>query len=274
MSDMSSGWLGFLGRLHPSLVHLPIGFVVFLAALEVAAVWPRFKEAAAARGLLLFLSLVSMAVTAVCGWILSANGEYSAAILPCHQWPGTGLVLAVGVLWILFIRGRVKAYRIGLGLTLVLLVFTGHYGGILVRGENYLIPSRPNTANQPPVSRPANLPAPTDPKTTAFDSRVLPVFNDYCVQCHGPDKAKGRLRLDSAKNLFQGGQAGPVIQPGSAEQSLLIKRLLLPPDDDEHMPPAGKKQLSEREIALLKWWINVGAPTDKTVNELKMPEVK
>jgi hypothetical protein len=80
--------------------------------------------------------------------------------------------------------------------------------------------------------------------------------------------------LDTADHLLKGGEAGPVVQPGSAVESLMIKRLRLPQEEDEHMPPSGKKQPTAREIALLEWWINVGAPVDKTINELKIPETK
>jgi hypothetical protein len=54
----------------------------------------------------------------------------------------------------------------------------------------------------------------------------------------------------------------------------MIKRLLLPEDSDEHMPPSGKNQPTAGEIALVKWWINVGAPTDKTIEDLRMPEAE
>ena len=65
-----------------------------------------------------------------------------------------------------------------------------------------------------------------------------------------------------------------MIERGDAAKSLMIKRLHLPEEEDEHMPPSGKKQPSAAQIALLEWWINVGAPVNKTVEQLKMPEVQ
>jgi hypothetical protein len=78
--------------------------------------------------------------------------------------------------------------------------------------------------------------------------------------------------LDTSEYLFKGAESGPVIQPGSGTQSELIKRLRLPLDNDDHMPPDGKKQPGAQKIAVLEWWINVGAPVDKTINDLKLPD--
>lgn len=275
MSDISSSWLGFFGRLHPILLHLPIGFITFLAVIEVAACGTRFKEAAAARRLLLLLSTISVMVAAGCGWILAWSGEYAGETLFWHKWLGTALVPMAIILQAVRQRGSISAYRIWLGLTMILLAVAGHFGGILVRGENYLFPkARSYVAGD--VKLPDNIGAtPVKSERTAFVSIVQPVFNEYCVACHGAEKAKAKLRLDTAEHLFKGGESGPVIHPGgSAIQSLLIKRLRLPADEDEHMPPSGKKQPGAHEIALLEWWINVGAPLDKTVSELKMPEAK
>ncbi len=52
----------------------------------------------------------------------------------------------------------------------------------------------------------------------------------------------------------------------------MIKRCLLPETDDDHMPPKGKPQLSESQIALLSWWIEQGASADKKVSDLKISE--
>ena len=274
MSEIPSGWIGFLGRLHPSLVHLPIGFITFLAVIEVAACWPRFKEAAAAKRLLLLLSIISVMVAAGCGWILSFSGGYAAEMLTWHKWLGTTLFPLVVLLWVLRGHNSVRAYRVCLGLTVGLVVFTGHFGGILVRGENYLIPKPRKALAQPSDASPDTPVTRGNSDPTAFALLIQPVFNEYCIACHGAEKSKAKLRLDTAGDLFKGSESGPVVRPGLPEQSPLLRRLHLPLDDDDHMPPKGKKQPSPREIALLEWWINVGAPVDKTVNQLKLPEVK
>jgi uncharacterized membrane protein len=274
MSDILSGGLGILGRLHPLLLHLPIGFITFLAVIEVAARWPRFKEAVAAKRLLLLLSVISVAVSTGCGWLLSWNGGYEEDALAWHKWLGTALVPMVVVLQVLPGRGAVMAYRIWLGLTLIVLAATGHFGSTLVRGADYLFPKNRVLAGEGDEVLPGGTDAGGKAGPTAFTLLVQPILTKYCIGCHGAGKPKGKLRLDTAENLLKGGESGPVVQPGSAAHSLLIKRLSLLPEADEHMPPAGKKQPGAREIALLELWINAGAPTLKAMGELQRLETK
>jgi uncharacterized membrane protein len=274
MSEVSFDWLGFVGRLHPMLLHLPIGFITLLGVIEAAAYWTRFEKAAGAKRLLLILSVISVAITAGCGWILSWSDGYAEEALAWHKWLGTALVPMVVALLVLLERGAVRAYRIWLGLTMVLLVATGHYGNTLVRGADYLFPKSRISAGRADEVLPGKAIVDRKPEPTAFTLLVQPVFKEYCIGCHGAEKSKGKLRLDTAENLLKGGESGPVIQRGSAAQSLLIKRLRLPREEDEHMPPAGKKQPGAREIALLELWINAGAPVHLTINEPKMLETK
>lgn len=92
---------------------------------------------------------------------------------------------------------------------------------------------------------------------TFFETRIRPVLFEACVQCHGPDVASGELRLDSREAMLKGGEHGPAIVPGDAEQSLLI--LALKHDDDQpvQMPP--EEPLKTAAIADLTTWIAAGA---------------
>jgi hypothetical protein len=75
--------------------------------------------------------------------------------------------------------------------------------------------------------------------------------------------------------LLKGGKDGPALVAGKAVDSPMIYRLLLPPDDEDRMPPQGNPQPTLAEIAALQWWIDCGAPGDKTVGDLKPgPEVQ
>jgi cytochrome c553 len=88
-----------------------------------------------------------------------------------------------------------------------------------------------------------------------FEKKVRPLFLARCVKCHGPEKPKGGLRIDSAAGLAQGGQSGPVISPGKPEDSLLIQAIRQ--TGDLKMPPNSK--LKEQEIADLAAWVKAGA---------------
>ena len=151
-----------------------------------------------------------------------------------------------------------------------------HFGGSLTHGSDYLVRYAPQPLRALlGYKQPSTAIAAAKPKDFAdlqvFAGAVQPVLEQNCVTCHGPDKSKGGLRLDSLQALLHGSKDGAVIVPGKAADSSLLKRLLLPPEEEDHMPPAGKPQPSTDDIALLQWWVEAGAPADKKVRELKPP---
>lgn len=98
---------------------------------------------------------------------------------------------------------------------------------------------------------------------------ALRVLRDECFGCHKAGKAKGGLLLTNREKMLAGGDSGVVVTPGKATESLLYQTLQ--PDADDHMPP--KKQLSEKDIASVKDWIDAGAVWDATVFD-EPPQVK
>ena len=97
-----------------------------------------------------------------------------------------------------------------------------------------------------------------DDPTTAFERDVRPLLEERCLECHGPEKQKGGLRLDQKVVVFTGGDSEqPAVVPGKSGESQLIKRLLTT-DPDEAMPPKGKRFTPE-QIAVVRRWIDAGA---------------
>jgi mono/diheme cytochrome c family protein len=93
-----------------------------------------------------------------------------------------------------------------------------------------------------------------------FANEIQPVLERSCIECHGPKKIKGRLRLDTREAALAGGRSGrPAIKPGQPEASELLRRVRLPRDDDEAMPSSDDPGLSAAEIAALEKWIADGA---------------
>ena len=266
----------FIGRLHPLLVHLPIGMLAALAALEIAARFPRFKNAAASAGFILAFAAPLAVVTAACGWLLSLGGGYDENLLAWHKWLGTGTAVMAVVAAILFQRGKFTAYRASLFVAVGLLMVAGHLGGSLTHGSDYLTRYAPDPLKKLLGIAPAKKTAPALSadelrRLPVFAGVIEPIFQDKCVGCHGAQKSKGNLRLDSFAAMLRGGKNDVAIQPGDAGQSPLVQRALLPAGDDDHMPPAGKPQLTAAEISLLKWWIDAGAPETNTVGQLQPP---
>ncbi|HEU5117072.1 MAG TPA: DUF1549 domain-containing protein, partial [Isosphaeraceae bacterium] len=108
-----------------------------------------------------------------------------------------------------------------------------------------------------------------------FEKKVRPVLVERCYRCHSAEaeakgKLKGGLRVDSKDAIRQGGDTGPSIEPGNAEESLLIQALRY--DDVIRMPPEGK--LDEDVIADLSKWVERGAPDPREETASAPPKTK
>jgi hypothetical protein len=99
------------------------------------------------------------------------------------------------------------------------------------------------------------------PQAEFFEKKVRPVLAEKCYQCHGPEKQKAGLRLDSAASVRKGGESGPPVIPGAADKSLLVKAVRQA-DAELKMPPTGK--LPDAAIDDIVAWIKMGAPYPET----------
>jgi hypothetical protein len=88
-----------------------------------------------------------------------------------------------------------------------------------------------------------------------FESHVRPVLLTRCVGCHGPDKQKADLRVDSLAALLTGGESGAALVPGDVEASNLVAAIR---HDGWEMPPDGR--LPDEQIAAIERWVAMGAP--------------
>jgi len=254
----------FIGRLHPVLVHLPIGIILLALFLEVLSVRPGYTGMKSAADLALGLGVLFAALSCCTGYVLSLSGDYDSSLVNVHQWLAISLTVLSGLLFVL-IRGR-PMDRVSGGLafvTLLLLFLTGHWGGSLTHGPGYLTGGLTAESTIPTLRPVARI-----QDAIAYTSLVEPVLHDNCYGCHSARKIKGGLRLDGPDFMMKGGKDGPVIVSGHAATSLLIRRILLPLEDDHHMAPKEKTQLTAAEIKLLQWWIGSGASFDKPVSRL------
>lgn len=116
-------------------------------------------------------------------------------------------------------------------------------------------------ADRKPVDT-SKIPLPV-PRKVDFVKEVYPIFKESCISCHGPEKQKGKYRMDSKESAFKDTDYGPTIVPGkSAESSLihmccnLIDEMMMPPPSDK---PGKSEPLSGEQIGILRAWIDQGA---------------
>ncbi|MBK8000843.1 MAG: DUF1549 domain-containing protein [Verrucomicrobia bacterium] len=104
-----------------------------------------------------------------------------------------------------------------------------------------------------------------------FTDKVWPLLESRCVSCHGPDKVKGSLRLDSRDAILKAGESGErAVVPGKPADSLLLHAVMHSKKDLE-MPP--KEKLTTNDVAVLERWIRDGAPWPKVTALAATPKL-
>ncbi len=100
----------------------------------------------------------------------------------------------------------------------------------------------------------ASLHAAVPPPADLYEARLKPLFAARCTGCHGETRRQAGLDLRARAGMLTGGDSGPALTPGSAEKSLLFRKVA-----DHEMPPKQGDKLSQAEITLVKAWIDAGA---------------
>lgn len=263
----------FLGRLHPLIVHLPIGFLLLTLGFHWLVWRGKYGAYRQLLPVLWLISCLSAVLACVAGWLLSFSGGYSQEALDRHMYLGLGLTLACALLYLLVQKGAAAKVQIGgLALVALLLMGTGHWGGNLTHGEDYLTQPLYALVGKAPAKQ-VRQPIANLDQALVYRDLVEPILEAKCYQCHNDQKQKGDLRLDEAALLQKGGEHGPVLVAGNLGESELYKRLLLPEENKKRMPPKGKPQLTVAEVQLIAWWIHQGqADFKKKVADLPKDE--
>ncbi|GAB2787154.1 ribonuclease inhibitor [Rhabdobacter roseus] len=280
-----SDWAIFFGRFHPVLVHLPIGFLLLAALLEMGRRSGKIAVSDSTIAFVLLWSALGATLACVAGYLLSLGGGYEEQLLNDHKWQGIWVAILAWVAWLVKSERFADKVPFGplfyvpaLGIATLLTMLAGHKGGSLTHGDGYLTQYTPEPfrglAGLPPRAEEITelKPIANVEQALVYQDIVQPILNVRCVQCHNASKQKGGLRMDGLDKLMKGGENGAVFVVGKGAESELVKRCLLPLEDDKHMPPKGKTQLTNAQIDLLSWWIDQGAPADKKVAELQVNE--
>jgi len=263
--------LEFFGRFHPVFVHLPIGILLLACICIILSFWTKFTSLKPALPIMLLLGMLSAVVSCLTGYFLANGGDYDGKLVSNHQWMGISVAVLSLILLIIYqkVKSNVVLGCIS-GVLIVLISITGHLGGSLTHGADYLTAPLKSDGKKGGAAIP---PITNVQEAFVYQNAVQPLLKSRCYSCHGSEKQKGKLRLDEEAFILKGGEDGHTLVKGKADESELIKRLLLPLTDEDHMAPKEKPQLTPNEITLLKWWIDNGADFKKKFKELPQPEI-
>ncbi|WP_289042355.1 c-type cytochrome domain-containing protein [uncultured Zobellia sp.] len=263
-----------LGRLHPLVVHLPIGFILMGLLLQ----WydRKKKDNTATISIIFLWAGITATLACITGYLQYLGEGYAFDTVKWHLWSGIATALLSFLMYAKLKEIQVfdflsKLPAVGWGISLFILIsFTGHQGGNITHGETYLIEPLPNSIKsalgyETFEEKEISLNETNWQDALLYEDVVKPILKNKCVSCHNPKKAKGELLLHSKEGILNGGESGAIIEASKALESELFTRLILPMDNDDHMPPEGKTQPSKEEIELVRAWIDADAPFDKTI---------
>ena len=242
----------YLGNFHPVVLHLPIGAFLFTLLLFAYQKFTNIKLTIPIRLGLIF-SFTSAIVSSILGYILQFYGEYDNSLVNFHMWLAVLTTLLIGLIYFLHKKNEDNKYIAHSFVSAVIfMTVTGHYGGSITHGKDYL--------KLPEINQTVRF--------VSYDS--IHVYNDVvssiidskCVKCHNMSKSKGGLMLTSEGEMIKGGENGKIFLSNNSSDSKLYTYLNLPLNDKMHMPPDGNSQLTENEKNIIKMWIDSGAQFD------------
>ena len=242
------------------MVHLPIGFIFLIVIFEFYAGFLKQEMNKKLVTMGWFFCFLSSLFTAITGYLVSSRGHYIEENLAFHKILGFVLVGITFFSWVIrisfpfrFDLNFRKKSILNSGL-IVLLLVTGHLGGNLTHGKEYLtefLPEKKKTV--PGLSVHAPLKKSLD-SVRIYQDLVHPIFEAKCVSCHNTDLNRGGLNMTSLVALKKGGSSGNLLNQKKPRKSLLFKRITLPTHEIKFMPPDGEP-ISFDEKNLILWWI-------------------
>ena len=242
----------YLGNFHPVVLHLPIGAFLFTLLLFAYQKFTKIKLTIPIRLGLIF-SFISAIVSSILGFILQFYGEYDNSLVNFHMWLAVITTLLIGLIYFLHKKNEDNKYIAHSFVSAVIfMTVTGHYGGSITHGKDYL--------KLPEINQTVRFVS--YDSIHVYDDVVSTIIDSKCVKCHNMSKSKGGLMLTSEEQMNKGGENGKIFLANNSSDSKLYTYLNLPLNDKMHMPPDGNSQLTENEKNIIKMWIDSGAQFD------------
>ncbi len=255
--------LQVFGRMHPLFLHFPI-VLILLYVVFVLGVPKQYKLEnwyVTLASILLLSAAFTASVTALMGLFLSRESGYDADALQLHKYTGVLTSLVLFVMYQLhdWLQRYSLVMKIGVGIAAIVVIVTGHLGAGITHGDNFV--------TAPIIHEEIRQQAALE-DAFVYADLVEPVLQNKCAGCHNSNKSKGELAMDTKALLLKGGKDGKLWDTTKPDLGLLLARIHLPEEEKEHMPPAGKPQLTDNEMAILYAWIKSGADFNKKVIDL------
>ena len=250
-------FLQWLGKFHPLVLHFPIVFGILIVTYFLF--FQRRRFSIDTEKLILTINAFIAVIVAICGLLLSKQNSYDGGIIDLHKWGGIAIAI-LSWIFVYILNLEIRLKKLIAIVFLVVLMGSSHKGAQLTHGVNVL--------DFPKPSAPIEQSILTDSTATVYELGVAPVLAQKCISCHGAEKMKGDLQLNTPANILKGGKNGAVLQGDLNKVALLLERIHLPQSDEEHMPPDGKSQLTADELAILSHWIKGGSDFKIKLNEL------
>lgn len=270
---MLDDFLILIGRFHPLIVHLPIGFIVLGILIELNK--KKLGWSNDALKFIFFWASITGVFSIISGFFQYQNGGYLWETVQNHFIAGVLTIILSFSFYLKLIENSIfksiprKLFTIA---NSVILILTGHLGGNITHGEEHLVEPINNLIgiNE---EEPLTVKYYEDFKDKPlFSSVIQPIIDQKCVKCHNSKKSNGKLRMHNTKEFMKGGKSGSIINNDTPEISEMYIRIHLPKEEKKHMPPKSVKQLTRQEISLISIWIENGSSFEKSIKDFKLEE--
>jgi len=283
MAAEKSAMKGLLGAFHPGIVHFPIALLAVAALVETVLILKKRREPWAGTPVLAYLAAASSVPASLFGFILADYGGNEGEMVDLHKWLGVaGTVAALAAAGCAVKARTCFPSLVGLRLSLILgaglVGGAGYMGGEMVFEKDHILKHWRRLIGSEPVARTevTNTPdrtvktekteekpllkvsAPPSDKVD-FVKDVAPMIQATCFKCHGGEKVKGKFKLNTKKDAFEGGESGKAINPGKPAISKFYTSLVDPDEDVLMPPPKEKTRPTKEQIEKVRKWIEQGA---------------
>ena len=168
-----------IGHFHPLLVHLPIGILLIAALFQLLALKPKYASMHAATSIALFWGMISAIVSCISGYLLSLSGDYDEELVETHMWFAIATA-SVSLIAYLFNRWENEFAKWVILLMVPLIIVTGHLGGSLTHGPDYLTKGfSKDSAAEKEIKPIADV-----QEASVYADIIQPIFESKCYGCH------------------------------------------------------------------------------------------